>query len=98
MVADPVLSRAALEHARAMARSGRMSHAGFRRRMSRINAGAAAENVAFGQTSVSSVMQGWATSPGHLKNMLGAYSRVGVAVATNPASGNRPYWAMVVSR
>ncbi|MEM9999717.1 MAG: CAP domain-containing protein [Pseudomonadota bacterium] len=97
MVADPVLGRAALEHAQSMARSGRLSHARFRSRMRAIGAGPAAENIAAGQTSVSSVMRAWSGSSGHRRNMLAPYSRVGVAVASNPASGNRPYWVMVVA-
>lgn len=98
MVADPLLGRAALEHAQSMARSGRLSHARFRSRMRTIGVGPAAENIAAGQTSVASVMRGWAGSSGHRRNMLGPYSRVGVAVASNPASGNRPYWAMVIAQ
>ena len=97
--ADPALEQAATQHARAMARSGRVTHAGFRNRM-RGNGimGAAAENIASGQPSVDAVMEAWSGSRGHRTNMLGDFDRVGVALARNPASGNRPYWTMVLAR
>jgi uncharacterized protein YkwD len=57
----------------------------------------AAENIAAGQDSVARAVQAWIDSPKHLHNMLGNYSGLGVAIARNPASGNRPYWAMVLS-
>ncbi|MEX3008931.1 CAP domain-containing protein [Hoeflea sp. TYP-13] len=95
---DATLGRAALDHSKAMARSGRLNHKRFRARMRKYGiAGAAAENVAMGQPNVASVIASWQTSRGHRRNMLGNYSRVGLAVARDPASGNRPYWTMILA-
>lgn len=57
----------------------------------------AAENIASGQNEVERAVQAWIDSPKHLENMLGNYHGLGVAVARDAASGNRPYWAMVLS-
>nr|WP_313618355.1 CAP domain-containing protein [Agrobacterium sp.] len=57
----------------------------------------AAENIASGQNEVERAVQAWIDSPKHLENMLGNYRGLGVAVARDMASGNRPYWAMVLS-
>lgn len=96
---DSLTEQAALQQAGLMAASKRMSHARFKSRMrsNGINGGAA-ENVATGQRDTGSVFADWRSSKGHLKNMLGPYGRVGVAVAENPRSGNRPYWAMVLAK
>jgi uncharacterized protein YkwD len=56
----------------------------------------AAENVAAGQDSVERVVKAWIGSKHHLENMLGPYNGLGVAVAYDAASRNRPYWAMVL--
>jgi uncharacterized protein YkwD len=56
----------------------------------------AAENVAAGQDTVERVVKAWIGSPHHLENMLGPYNGLGVAVAHDAASRNRPYWAMVL--
>ena len=58
----------------------------------------AAENIAAGQASAIEAFEAWYRSPKHLENMLGAgYRGLGVAVVSNPDTGNRPYWAMVLS-
>lgn len=57
----------------------------------------AAENIASGQAEVQRAVQAWIDSPKHLENMLGNYHGLGVAVARDASSGNRPYWAMVLS-
>ena len=96
LVADATLSAAAREHAEAMVRRGRVSHAGFRGRMRR--AGVvfpAAENVAMGQPNTEAVVAAWEQSRGHRRNMLGNYKRLGVARAQRP--GGRPFWAMVLA-
>ncbi|HZG85195.1 CAP-associated domain-containing protein [Paenibacillus sp.] len=41
----------------------------------------AGENIAYGQTSAIFAHEGWMNSPGHRKNMLGAFERLGVGVA-----------------
>lgn len=82
-----------------MAKSGRLNHNRFRARMrSHGIAGSAAENVAMGQPNLPSVIASWQKSRGHRRNMLGNFSRVGVAVARDSASGNRPYWTMILAR
>ena len=55
----------------------------------------AAENIASGQNEVERAVQAWIDSPKHLKNMLGSYSGLGVAVAY--AANGRPYWSMILS-
>lgn len=83
-----------------MARRGKMSHGGnFKSRMARVGIkGGAAENIAVGQQETERAVQAWIDSAPHRRNMLGSYSRAGVAVAYNPRSGNRPYWAMVLAK
>ncbi|MCP4318904.1 MAG: CAP domain-containing protein [Hyphomicrobiales bacterium] len=99
LAGDAALGRAALEHSKAMAQAGRLNHNRFRARLrSHGIAGAAAENVAMGQPNLTSVIASWQNSRGHRRNMLGKFSRVGVATARDPASGNRPYWTMILSR
>jgi uncharacterized protein YkwD len=41
----------------------------------------AGENIAFGQTSAIFAHEDWMNSPGHRKNILGQYERIGVGVA-----------------
>jgi len=57
----------------------------------------AAENIATGQETAERAFQAWVHSPKHLKNMLGPYKGLGVAVSQNSASDNRPFWSMVLS-
>ncbi|OBZ96680.1 secretion protein [Pararhizobium polonicum] len=104
LVRDPAAAQAALSQAGRMARAGKMSHLigmgdSF---LARMKGGGvalpAAENIAMGQDSAEKAYAAWFHSPKHLENMLGpSYSGLGVAVMRNPASGNRPYWAMVLS-
>ena len=101
---DPAAAQAALSQAARMAKAGKMSHLigmgdSF---LARMKGGGvalpAAENIAMGQDSAEKAYAAWFHSPKHLENMLGPnYSGLGVAVMRNPASGNRPYWAMVLS-
>ncbi|MBR0557122.1 CAP domain-containing protein [Ciceribacter sp. L1K23] len=94
---------AAVVQARRMAAAGKMAHLlspndSFLDRMKAGNVPLpAAENVAAGQDSVSRAVQAWIDSARHRENMLGSYTALGVAVAHNPSSGGRPYWAMVLS-
>lgn len=67
-VLDAGLMRDAQAHAERQARSGRMFHSGLRDR---------AENVAWGQQSVTVVMQDWWHSSGHRANILGPYRAMG---------------------
>lgn len=101
---DPAAAQAALSQATRMAKAGKMSHLigigdSFLARMKGDGVPLpAAENIAVGQDSAERAYTAWFNSPKHLENMLGPnYSGLGVAVMRNPASGNRPYWAMVLS-
>jgi uncharacterized protein YkwD len=101
---DKAAQHAAMDQASRMASAGKMEHnigfgANFAKRMKGMDVALpAAENIAAGQDSASEAFDAWYRSPKHLENMLGSSFRgLGVAVVSNPASGNRPYWAMVLS-
>jgi uncharacterized protein YkwD len=101
---DKAAQRAAMDQASRMAAAGRMEHnigfgANFLRRMKGMEVALpAAENIATGQDDAAEAFDAWYRSPKHLENMLGeSYRGLGVAMVSNPASGNRPYWAMVLS-
>lgn len=103
LVADRAASVAALSQAARMARVGKMQHLigwndSFYERMKGQGVTLpAAENIAMGQDDAERAYDAWYKSPKHLENMLGNYRGLGVAVAQNAASGNRPYWAMVLA-
>lgn len=74
---DARLHKAAMEHSQDQSNRCTMSHEGSdgtqawdRMAQFGYNWGAAAENVAAGQTSVDQVMTGWWNSPGHKANIL----------------------------
>jgi uncharacterized protein YkwD len=100
---DPTLEKSAAQQAGYMASAGKMAHRtgwgkDFTSRM-RDNGvrGAAAENVAYGQTSAKEVLSGWMTSKGHRRNMLDpAFSHFGLASAED--GQGRKYWALVLGR
>ena len=101
---DKAAQRAAMDQASRMAAAGKMEHnigfgADFAKRMKGMEVALpAAENIAVGQDSAAEAFDAWYRSPKHLENMLGARFRgLGVAVMSNPSSGGRPYWAMVLS-
>jgi uncharacterized protein YkwD len=100
---DRVAANAARDHAVRMARYGKMSHdlgsdKTFLARMKRMDVPLpAAENIATGQDTADRALTAWVKSRHHLENMLGPFTGLGVAVASNPGTGNRPYWAMVLS-
>lgn len=53
------------------------------------------ENIAAGQTSIQSVMNGWLQSPGHCANIMKAsYTEAAVACVQNNASSYKLYWTM----
>jgi uncharacterized protein YkwD len=101
--ADPVATAAARDQAIRMARYGRMRHdlgedRDFLARMKRMEVQLpAAENIATGQDSVEDAVAAWVRSKKHLENMLGSYRGLGVVVARNPGTADRPFWAMVLS-
>ena len=90
LVADPDISAQAKAHSENMARSGNMSHDGFKDRVALVSKTvvyqSAAENVAFnsghGQPDLVAV-KGWIESPGHQHNMVGRYDLTGIGVAKN---------------
>jgi uncharacterized protein YkwD len=96
VVADAELTAAAMAHAQDMALYGYFSHTGRDGSTSGTRAGragcsfrAAAENIAMGQTSESQVLQNWADSAGHRRNMLNrSYARFGLGRAGN-------YWVLM---
>lgn len=101
---DKAAQRAAMDQASRMAAAGKMEHnigfgSDFAKRMKGMEVALpAAENIAAGQDSAAAAFEAWYRSPKHLENMLGTSFRgLGVAIVSNPASGNRPYWAMVLS-
>ncbi|MFA7413619.1 MAG: CAP domain-containing protein [Rhizobium sp.] len=100
---NPAAEAAALAQAKRMARAGEMSHLigfndDFLGRMKKMDVPLpAAENIAAGQDDVADAVDAWIRSEKHLHNMLGEYRGLGVAVANDPSSANRPYWAMVLA-
>ena len=87
--ANAKLSSAAAKHAEDMVRRGYFSHVSAdgpngRTMTDRISAErylacAAAENIAYGQSTEAQVFTGWVNSPGHLANMVrGRYSEYGL--------------------
>lgn len=100
---DTGAANAARDQAVRMSRYGRMSHflgddASFLARMKRLDVTLpAAENIATGQDRLEDAISAWVHSKKHLENMLGHYRGLGVAVARNTGTGDRPFWAMVLS-
>lgn len=103
LVEDKAAVAAAVDQANRMAKAGEMNHElksedDFTSRMKRMGVRLqAAENIATGQETAERAFQAWVHSPKHLKNMLGPYKGLGVAVSQNSASDNRPFWSMVLS-
>ncbi|MDB5522913.1 MAG: Cysteine-rich secretory protein family [Rhizobium sp.] len=100
---DGLAASAAKDQAVRMSRYGKMSHflgddASFLARMKRMQVRLpAAENIASGQDTLDAAIAAWVHSPKHLENMLGNYRGLGVVVARNTGTGDRPFWAMVLS-
>lgn len=63
----------------------RFSHDGFDKRADAIREQIGglgfAENVAYGQTTAESVVEGWLNSPGHRKNIEGDFTHIGIGIA-----------------
>lgn len=58
-----------------------------------------AENIAAGQTTPQSVVEGWFGSTGHCTNfMSGAVTQIGFGYANNPSSTYRHYWVADMGR
>lgn len=100
---NPLLERAAAQHAEHMARLDFMAHTGRdgsqpRDRVTRTGYRwrAVGENIAGGPTAPRAVVDGWLKSPGHCANIMsGAFTEIGVAFAVNRQSRFGIYWAQV---
>lgn len=98
------LQRLAERHALVMAKTGKVQHAigfgdSFVRRLhaSGYVAQEAAENISGGFDTIEQAMVGWQESPGHRKNMLKpAVREIGLGVSSNPTTGLKTYWVMVL--
>jgi uncharacterized protein YkwD len=97
---DATLMAAAQTQAQYMAVQRAMGHQGHRgttpaQRVAQqgYRASRVGENIARGQTTPAAVLQSWMQSPPHRHNILGHFSAVGAARATD-ADGT-PYWCMV---
>jgi uncharacterized protein YkwD len=94
------LTRAAVAHARAMARTGRFGHAGRdgstvgdRVRREGFGYCFVAENIAMGQATPEEALRGWMASPAHRRNLLDPR-----AAAFGLARGAGPVWVLVLGR
>lgn len=104
LVLDDRLMKIAADHAERMASMDRMSHVlpgegSFAQRVAAggFEASMAAENVAAGQDSLAAVFETWRKSPGHNANLLlDTVSRMGIALAIQPAGRYHTYWALVL--
>jgi uncharacterized protein YkwD len=55
-----------------------------------------AENIAAGYPNADAVVAGWMNSTGHRENIVNCgYTEIGVGYATNPSTGDGPYWTQV---
>jgi uncharacterized protein YkwD len=98
---SPVLSRAALAHAKDMSAHKLFEHRGSdgstpadRVLRAGYNWMAVAENIAEGAASAEVVVRGWLDSPGHCVNIMGAqYREMGLAYYTDFAHKGDIYWA-----
>jgi uncharacterized protein YkwD len=98
---SPILSRAALAHAKDMSAHKLFEHRGSdgsRPADRATRAGydwlAVGENIAEGATDADVVVQGWLDSPGHCVNIMGPqYQEMGVAYHTDFARKGEIYWA-----
>jgi len=100
------LFSAAARHSRDMAVNNYFSHTSldgrsFSRRMTDEGYAwsFAGENIAAGQSSVSTVMAGWLASPGHCANLMRAEFRdVAVSCVQSSGSAYGRYWTMALAR
>lgn len=61
-----------------------------------ISFGTCGENIAAGQTSASSVVNGWKNSPGHYQNMINAsYTKLGVGYSAVGVGDYGHYWCQL---
>jgi uncharacterized protein YkwD len=100
---DPTLTAMAQRQADAMVRANQLSHdvaGSFTARVlaSGLDTPRAAENVGGGYYSLEEAFTGWRQSPGHNANLLMPQAtRFGIAIAKDPRTTLRVYWAMEVA-
>lgn len=103
---NDALASAALVHSDDMVARNFFDHTGSDGRSAGDRATAAGylwsawgENIAAGYGSVSAVMSGWMSSPGHCANIMTArFQHVGVACVAGAASNSfGSYWTMVLA-
>jgi uncharacterized protein YkwD len=100
---SPVLSRAALAHAKDMSAKKFFEHRGSDGSMPADRATkagykwvAVAENIAQGAADAETVVQGWLDSPGHCVNIMGErYSEMGLAYFVDEKNKGEIYWVQV---
>jgi uncharacterized protein YkwD len=100
---NDTLSRAALAHAADMAQYSYFSHDGrdgsspaVRMTSAGYNWKAAGENIAAGQTTPESVVEGWLKSPDHCANVMAPeFREMGIAYYVNRASQAGIYWVQL---
>lgn len=99
----PLLERAALAHAKDMAKRSSFTHTGSdgSRPADRVARTGyrwrnVAENIAAGAADIETVVQGWLDSPGHCTNIMGAqFQEMGIAYVVDLQSEEDIYWAQV---
>ena len=100
---DPDLTAMAQRQADAMVAANELSHdvaGNFTTRIiaSHLDTPRAAENVGGGYYSLEEAFAGWRASPGHNANLLMPQAtRFGIAIAKDPHTTFRVYWAMEVA-
>jgi uncharacterized protein YkwD len=101
---NTVLTEAAKNHSRDLAKWDRISHFGSdgsnpwdRVKRAGYNAKLAAENVGTGQASIQEVFKGWQESPGHNKNLLlPDAEHMGIALVQDPKTEFKTFWTLVI--
>ncbi|EYB67358.1 Allergen V5/Tpx-1 related [Deinococcus phoenicis] len=100
---DPQLEVAALAQSAGMALNGYFDHRSAldgstpaqRVQATGLRVRASAENIAAGQETPEEVVRGWLRSPGHCRNIMGDFTRLGVAYVNRPDSPYGRYWTQV---
>jgi uncharacterized protein YkwD len=100
---DPALTMMAQRQVDAMVAGNALSHTvggNFTARVhaAGIDAARTAENLAGGAYSTAQAFEDWRKSPGHDANLLmREATRFGIALAKDPATTYRTYWALVIA-
>ncbi len=100
---DPALTAMAQRQADAMARANTLSHDAAGNFAARVHAAGldaarAAENLGGGYYSAEEAFAGWRTSSGHDANLrMKEATRFGIALAKDPQTQYRAWWALVVA-